>query len=107
MSEYVKTVAGRLSEFQSLSYLDLPLTEDELREKIETLFREKRFGRILRVKGFFRENGAWYQINATAKELHVAEVPENRAVITVIGANLQEEAICILLTGKAPELHLL
>ena len=107
VSDYVKTVAGRLSEFQSLSYLDLPLTEEELREKIETLFREKRFGRILRVKGFFRSGSGWYQINATAKELHVAEVPENRAVLTVIGAGLQEEAICVLLTGKAPELHLL
>ena len=107
VSDYVKTVAGRLSEFQSLSYLDLPLTEEELREKIETLFREKRFGRILRVKGFFRSGGGWYQINATAKELHVAEVPENRAVLTVIGAGLQEEAICILLTGKVPTLRLL
>ena len=107
MSDYVKTVAGRLSEFQSLSYLDLPLTEAELREKIEALFREKRYGRILRVKGFFREKGCWYQINATAKALHVEDVPENRSVITVIGAGLQEEAICILLTGKAPELHLL
>ena len=107
MSDYVKTVAGRLSEFQSLSYLDLPLTEAELREKIEDLFREKRYGRILRVKGFFPEKGRWYQINATAKEIHVEEVPENRAVITVIGAGLQEEPICILLTGKAPELRLL
>ena len=107
MSDYVKTVAGRLSEFQSLSYLDLPLTEAELREKIEALFREERYGKILRVKGFFRENGCWYQINATAKEIHVEEVPENRAVLTVIGAGLQEEAICVLLTGKAPELHLL
>jgi G3E family GTPase len=107
MSDYVKTVAGRLSEFQSLSYLDLPLTEEELREKIESLFREERYGRILRVKGFFRENGCWYQINATAKEIHVEEVPENRAVITVIGAGLQEKPICILLTGKAPEHRLL
>ena len=59
------------------------------------------------MKGFFREKGCWYQINATAKALHVEDVPENRSVITVIGAGLQEEAICILLTGKAPELHLL
>ena len=57
--------------------------------------------------GFFPEKGRWYQINATAKEIHVEEVPENRAVITGIGAGLQEEPICILLTGKAPELRLL
>ncbi len=107
MSDYVKTVAGRLSAFQSLSYLDLTLTETELREKIDVLFREEQYGRILRVKGFFPENGSWYQINATAKGIHVEQVPENRAVITVIGAGLQEEPICILLTGKAPKLRLL
>ena len=107
MSDYVKTVAGGLSAFQSLSYLDLTLTEAELREKIDALFREEQYGRILRVKGFFPENGRWYQINATAKEIHVEQVPENRAVITVIGAGLQEEPICILLTGKAPKLRML
>ena len=107
MSDYVKTVAGGLSAFQSLSYLDLTLTEAELREKIAVLFREEQYGRILRVKGFFPENGRWYQINATAKEIHVEQVPENRAVITVIGAGLQEEPICILLTGKAPKLRML
>ena len=107
MSDYVKTVAGGLSAFQSLSYLDLTITEAELREKIAVLFREEQYGRILRVKGFFPENGRWYQINATAKEIHVEQVPENRAVITVIGAGLQEEPICILLTGKAPKLRML
>ena len=106
-ADYTKTIAGGKSAFQALSYLELPLGRKDLEERIDRLFKEPEYGRILRVKGFFPENGAWYQLNATPDELHVEQVPENRAAITVIGASLNENAIGILLTGKAPEHRIL
>ena len=106
-TDYLKMIAGRLSEFQSLSFLELSLGKSELEEKIRCLFRDAGYGRILRVKGFFREGGRWYQCNATAQEIRVEEVPENRAAITVIGTGLNEEKISILMTGKAPEHRIL
>lgn len=107
VADYTKTIAGGRSAFQSLSFLELPLGRKELEKRIRLLFTQPEYGRILRVKGFFPENGGWYQLNATADELHVEEVPENRPAITVIGSALNENEISILLTGKAPEHRIL
>ena len=105
--DYIKLIAGSESSFQSLSFLNLTLSRDALAEKTSLLFRDPSYGRILRVKGFFEENGRWYQLNATEKELQIEEIPDNRSALIVIGRNLNEDAINILLTGKSPELHIL
>ena len=105
--EYVKSIAGSLSGFQALSFLDLPLEGDALREKTQTLFRDESFGRILRVKGFFGEGERWYQLNATADAFHVEAVPPCRGALLVIGRALDEDRITLLLTGKLPEHHIL
>ena len=106
-TDYMKTIAGVRSEFQSLSFLELPLGRKELERRIRLLYTQPKYGRILRVKGFFPENGRWYQLNATIDETNVEEVPENRSAITVIGADLNENEISILLTGKTPEHRIL
>ena len=105
--DYVKLITGGRSSFQSLSFLDLPLSRQALEEKARTLFADRNFGKILRVKGFFSEAGQWYEMNATPQELKIAPVPENRGAITVIGMELNENAVSLLLTGKAPEHHIL
>ena len=105
--DYMKTIAGDESGFQALSFLDLPLEGEALREKTAALFRERRYGRILRVKGFFREGAHGYQLNATADTFRVTEVPPCRGALLVIGSGLDEDAIGILLTGHTPEHHIL
>ena len=106
-ADYEKTIAGRETRFQSLSFLDLPLDGAALREKTAALFADARCGRILRVKGFYREGAQWYQFNATAHEIRTEAVPESRAALLIIGCGLDEDAINILLTGHAPEHHIL
>ena len=103
---YVKKITGD-SSFQSLSYLDLPLSPEELREKTETLFRDSRYGRILRVKGTVVDGERCYRLNATAREQKLEETGETRGAVTVIGTGLNEREIALLLTGKIPMLHLL
>ena len=106
LSDYVKTVAGG-GGFQALSFLDLPLDGAQLREKTRALFRDGRYGRVLRVKGFFREGEDWYQLNATEKDFLVEPVPACRGALLVIGSGLDEDAVTVLLTGKAPEHRIL
>ncbi len=106
-ADYRKLIAGRASAFQSLSFLDLTLGRAELKEKSGRLFSEASFGRILRVKGFFAEDGAWYQFNATKDTVHIEATPGNRSALIVIGCELNEDAISLLLTGKIPEHHIL
>ena len=106
-ADYRKTIAGGVSSFQSLSFLELGLHREELKEKAERLFSDPGFGKILRVKGFFEEGGRWYQFNATKGSLHIEPVPDNRGAIIVIGSDLNEDAISLLMTGKLPEHHIL
>ncbi len=105
--DYVKTIAGRELEFQSLSFLNPELTRDELEKKITELFRDRKYGNIIRVKGFFDEGGRWYQVNATEGEVRIEKAPESRGAIIVIGSGLNEENISILMTGKPPEHRIL
>ena len=106
-ADYRKTIAGAASNFQSLSFLNLPLGRAELTEKAAQLFSDPAFGKILRVKGFFPEGGRWYQFNATRSAAQVEAVPENRAALIVIGSALDEDAISLLMTGQRPEHHIL
>ena len=106
-ADYKKPIAGQDAGFQSLSFLNLPLGGAALTEKAERLFSGVEYGKILRVKGFFEENGGWYAFNATKGGIYIAPVPENRAALIVIGSNLNEDAISILLTGEPPEHHIL
>lgn len=106
-ADYEKRIAGREGEFQSLSFLDLPLDGAALLEKAGTLFHDASLGHVLRVKGFYEEAGQWYQFNATADEIRTEPVPESRAALLVIGSALNEDGINLLLTGRRPEHHIL
>ena len=106
-ADYSKTIAGQRSTFQSLSFLNLGLNRAELEQRAARLFSDDGFGKILRVKGFFEEEGRWYQFNATKTGLCIEPVPENRGAIIVIGSGLNEDAVSLLMTGRLPELHIL
>lgn len=99
--DYVKTIAGRVPDFQSLSWLDLPYNRQVLQEKVSLLFSApERYGEIFRIKGILEENGSWYQLNATKKEIHFdASHPGGKAII-VIGNNLKEENIKTILNPE-------
>ena len=106
-ADYEKTIAGQVSEFQSLSFLNLELSGEKLRAACEELLRDGRFGRILRVKGFFREGECWFRLNATADVFRVEPAQESSGALLVIGSALDEDAISLLLTGHRPEHRLL
>ena len=106
-ADYVKTIAGRPVQFQSLSFLNPELTREALKEKIDALFSTADYGKIFRVKGFFREGEQWYQVNASGDAVHLDPVPAGHGAIIVIGTELKEEAISILMTGKPPEHRIL
>ena len=107
MPDYIKTVAGVETEFQSLSFLDLPLEGDAFKAKVKELFSDARYGKIIRVKGFFREGEQWYQLNATAQEVKTESVPDTRGAVIVIGSSLNENEINLLLTGRIPDHRIL
>ena len=80
-ASYRKTDAA--AAFDSLFFMNLELTAEELKERTARLFEEPGCGHILRVKGFVKaEDGRWQE------------------VLIVIGEQLSKETIGRILKGK-------
>ena len=92
-ADYMKTIAGQGSAFQTISFLEPAAGKRELEEKTAQLFADPRFGHVLRVKGFIREDGTWYKINSDGKRLSAEPAEASQRVLIIIGTGLDEAAI--------------
>lgn len=90
---YIKKITTDDSGYKTVYFLELPLKKDFLKEKIHTLMTDSSFGEILRAKGFFNEDGTWYQFNVTKNEFELTPMPVGQQVFIVIGENLNESKI--------------
>ena len=98
-ASYRKTDAA--AAFDSLFFMNLELTAEELKERTARLFEEPGCGHILRVKGFVKaEDGRWLELNATRREQTLAVSPDGQEVLIVIGEQLSKETIGRILKGK-------
>ena len=98
-ASYRKTDAA--AAFDSLFFMNLELTVEELKERTARLFEEPGCGHILRVKGFVKaEDGRWLELNATRREHTLAVSPDGQEVLIVIGEQLSKETIGRILKGK-------
>ena len=98
-ASYRKTDAA--AAFDSLFFMNLELTAEELKERTARLFEEPGCGHILRVKGFVKaEGGRWLELNATRREQTLAVSPDGQKVLIVIGEQLSKETIGRILEGK-------
>ena len=98
-ASYRKTDAA--AAFDSLFFMNLELTAEELKERTARLFEKPGCGHILRVKGFVKaEGGRWLELNATRREQTLAVSPDGQKVLIVIGEQLSKETIGSILEGK-------
>lgn len=80
--------------FQTLYFMNLNQTEEQLVLAVKKLFQEKSYGNIFRVKGFMKnQSGDWMELNATARKLMVRQIREGQEVLIVIGEALVEGKI--------------
>ncbi len=92
-NSYIKKITTDDSGYKTVYFLELPLSKNNLESKIHSLMTDSAFGDVLRAKGFFKENGTWYQFNATRNEFELTEMPVGQEVFIVIGENLSEAKI--------------
>lgn len=104
---HIKLPPSALSKFQSLYYMNLSLTLEEMKAAVHDLMQDsltehqdRRLSEsIFRIKGFVREetpsggDGQWYEINATHLGIQADPVPAGQNVLIVIGERLDKEAI--------------
>ena len=80
--------------YSSLYYMNLSLTEGDLRERVPQLLRDSACGHVIRVKGFLRgTDGSWLELNATRQSMELCPIEAGQQVIIVIGEQLNKDAI--------------
>lgn len=95
---YIKMDLGDFKGFDSLFFMNIEITEEELRKAVSAMMKDEACGRIFRVKGFIQKStGEWLQLNATHDAISLKPIEAGQKVLIVIGENLCEEAIRKLL----------
>lgn len=86
--------------FSSVYFMNVRMSEDELRLAVGRIFMDEACGNVFRIKGFLRVPGAdvqkedtWVQLNATRSEITLSPIQIGQEVLIVIGESLNEQAI--------------
>lgn len=114
MASYRKPEFEAEDAFTSLYYMNVKMTEQELREAAGKILSDPACGHVFRMKGFMRvddEDGKdgkgtsgksaqvekneqqWIELNATKNEITIRPLHAGQEVLIVIGEDLQEEKI--------------
>ncbi|MCD8074108.1 MAG: GTP-binding protein [Lachnospiraceae bacterium] len=90
--------------FSSVYFMNVRMSEEELRSAVGRIFMDEACGNVFRIKGFLRVPGeedaredTWMQLNATRSEITLSPIQAGQEVLIVIGENLHEEAIQVQL----------
>lgn len=79
--------------YNSVYFLNQSFTADRIKAISEKLFSNKNLGKIYRIKGFFKENGQWFELNATENQFDLQPIKIGQNVVIIIGEKLDEEKI--------------
>ena len=80
--------------FDSLYFMELKISADELKTQVAKMMQDPECGGIFRVKGFVKDDaGSWMQLNATGHEISMKPIGDGQEVVIVIGEQLKEDRI--------------
>jgi len=102
--EHIKLQVESRNGFSSLYYMNLNKSREQLTEAAEDLMKTggKTPGgtRIFRIKGFFQENGVWYELNATHNARKIRRIDEGQDVLIVIGESVNPDQVDRILGAR-------
>lgn len=80
--------------FESKYFMNISMTEAELRRAAEEIMHDSACGNVFRIKGFLKTaDHTWLQLNATHHEISLRPIETGQEVLIVIGSSLSEENI--------------
>lgn len=89
-ADYGSFTSLKEPSYENLYFMEENITVSNLTESIPSLFSDNSFGKIMRIKGFIKENDYWIQVNVTSSKTQLLPVRSGQAVIIVIGLELNE-----------------
>ncbi|MBO6215534.1 MAG: GTPase (G3E family) [Lachnospiraceae bacterium] len=93
LSDYKKRQIMDDNSFETLYFMENDYNAIGLEEAIKTLMSDSSYGRIIRIKGFYQDDGGWYEINATKRGITVSHLTAGQKVVIVIGEELDKKRI--------------
>lgn len=91
---YRKPEFNEKQGFQSLYYMNLKMTEAEVKTEVQAALEDEKCGSVFRIKGFMQTGeNQWIELNATKNETEIHPIREGQEVLIVIGERLEEEAL--------------
>ena len=94
IEDHLKYQVEKSNGYKSLFYFYVRMTESEVRNAVDKIFRDPSCGSVHRVKGFVKlDERKWLQINAVSdqKELEIRD--SGREAVIVIGEDLGKPAV--------------
>lgn len=90
------------SEFSSLFFMNLILTQEELEARVREILDSSKCGTVFRVKGFQRlDNDQWIEVNGTKQGIQIRPIAAGQEILIVIGEDLKQEEIERILHGNS------
>lgn len=95
IKDYIKRYDLDNLSFDSLCYLEPGLSLEKLEDLAYKLFDNKSddYGKIMRVKGFVKDNDQWYELNTTQHGVSVKPIGQGQEVFIIIGEMLNKAKI--------------
>ncbi len=91
--DHVKIQLQSKESFESLFFYELKWTKEKAKEVCQTLLNDRRFGKIIRIKGFLQEKEKWWELNATQEKISLQPIEKGQNAIIVIGEQLEKDKI--------------
>ncbi len=90
---YVKKYRMDATSFQSLFFMNIQISKDEVLHNMEKLWKDESLGNIFRIKGFLKEGNHWLEVNETKEEKRILPISNGQEIVIVIGENLDAHKI--------------
>ena len=88
------------NNYDSLYFMNKSFKKKEILNIINELFNNDSYGHVIRIKGYFKENDTWYNVNAFNLLTEINPISDGQDVIIVIGENMNNDKINELIERK-------
>ncbi len=94
IEDHLKYQVEKSNGYKSLFYFYVKMTESEVRDAVDRIFRDPSCGSVHRIKGYVKLcDRKWLQINAVSDQKKLEIRDSGREAVIVIGENLNKSAV--------------
>ena len=98
LSDYEKKFI-EIKEYSSVFVMNSSIIKEKLEEKAKHIFKSsEKFGQVIRIKGFIKEDENYIFINMTKNNIELDRIERGQNILIAIGEELNENEIIKMLT---------